>query len=350
MGFISGRYAPYLLMFLGLATSWVTDAASPLPSWRDDGAKARIVEFVKQVTREGSDSFVPPGERIAVFDNDGTLWSEKPMYFQMLYTADQVKRLFPEHPEWKTQQPFASILNGNLLSLLAQGSPGLEKMLTATHAGMSTDEFQRSVAHWIASAKNPVTGMFYRKMVFQPMLELLVYLRANGFKTYIVSGGGVDFLRVFSSSLYGIPPEQVIGSRLKARYKSRDGHPAIVKTDELAFLTDKQGKPLAINEFIGRRPVFAAGNSDGDLQMLEWTTSAAGPRFGMLIHHTDASREWAYDKKSDVGRLDKALKAAKPNGWLVVDMANDWRQVYPPEKSRGLTQGLVFPQPPAYQD
>ncbi|WP_445356212.1 HAD family hydrolase [Microbulbifer sp. EKSA008] len=323
--------------------------SSPLPSWQD-GVKAQIMAFVDKVTRKDRADFIPVGERIAVFDNDGTLWSEKPVYFQLLYAADEVKRLAPQHPEWKTQEPFASILKDDLSNLLGQGREGLEVMLTATHAGLSTDAFQRSVAQWLKSAKNPETGKHYSAMVFQPMLELLEYLRANGFKTYIVSGGGTDFIRVFSLELYGIPPEQVIGSRLKSRYENGGGHPYIVKLDKLAFLTDKQGKPIAINDVIGRRPVFAAGNSDGDLQMLEWTTAAKGPRFAMLIHHTDAKREWAYDKNSSVGRLDKALQAAKANSWLVVDMAKDWRTVFPPEEKDQSSQGPLIPQVPAYQD
>ncbi|WP_444944441.1 HAD family hydrolase [Microbulbifer sp. ZKSA006] len=324
--------------------------SSPLPSWRDHGAKARIVAFVDRVTQRGSADFIPVNERIAVFDNDGTLWSEKPAYFQLLYAADEVKRLAPQHPEWKTQEPFASILKDSLSDLLGQGREGLEVMLTATHTGLSTEAFQSSVAQWIKTAKNPLTGQHYRAMVFLPMLELLAYLRSKGFKTYIVSGGGTDFIRVFSWELYGIPPEQVIGSRLKSRYENGGGNPRIVKLDELAFLTDKQGKPIAINDFIGRRPVFAVGNSDGDLQMLEWTTGAKGARLAMLIHHTDAKREWAYDKDSAVGRLDKALQAAKANGWLVVDMAKDWQQVFPPELKKLSSKGPVIPQAPAYRD
>ncbi|BBM03092.1 haloacid dehalogenase [Microbulbifer sp. GL-2] len=290
------------------------------------------MSFVEKVTKNGGDGFVTTEQRIAVFDNDGTLWAEKPAYFQLLFAMDEVKRLAPEHPEWKTEQPFAAILNDDMVTLLAQGRSGLEEIIGATHANMTGEEFNKVVASWLETARNPLTGKHYRDMYYQPMRELLGYLRANGFKTYIVSGGGADFIRVFSERLYGIPPEQVIGSRLKARYMEDNGKPQVINTDEVEFVNDKEGKPIGISQMIGRRPIFAVGNSDGDLQMLEWTTTGKGSRFGMLIHHTDAKREWAYDRRSRVGRLDKALKAAKPNGWTVVDMAKDWKVVFPKEQ------------------
>jgi len=303
--------------------------STPLPSWNSTAAKSAIVAFVYKVTQVDSADFIPLEQRIAVFDNDGTLWAEKPAYFQMLFAMDEVKRLAPEHPEWKTEQPFSAILNNDMTTLLAQGRSGLEKIIGATHADMTREEFNKVVVSWLETSKNPLTGQHYQDMYYQPMRELLNYLRENGFKTYIVSGGGADFIRVFSERLYGIPPEQVIGSRLKARYEENNGKPQIVTTDEVEFVNDKEGKPIGISQMIGRRPIFAAGNSDGDLQMLEWVTSGPGPRFGMLIHHTDAKREWAYDRKSRVGRLDRALKAAKPSGWIVVDMAKDWDVIFP---------------------
>lgn len=315
-----------------------------LPSWSDTATKKAIVSFVEKVTKDSGDGFIAPEQRIAVFDNDGTLWAEKPAYFQLLFATDEVKRLAPEHPEWETEQPFAAILNDDMITLLAQGRSGLEKIIGATHADMSREDFNKVVTSWLETARNPLTGQHYRDMYYQPMRELLDYLRANGFKTYIVSGGGADFIRVFSERLYGIPPEQVIGSRLKARYKEDNGKPQVITTDEVEFVNDKEGKPIGISQAIGRRPIFAVGNSDGDLQMLEWTTTGKGPRFGMLIHHTDANREWAYDRKSRVGRLDKALKAAKPNGWTVVDMAKDWDVIFPggqPEKKERKTTEKV---------
>ncbi|GAB2884862.1 HAD family hydrolase [Microbulbifer echini] len=310
-----------------------------LATWNNSAAKSAIVNFVDRVTQRDSPDYVPPEQRIAVFDNDGTLWAEKPAYFQLLFAKDEVTRLAPEHPEWKTEQPFAAILNEDMVSLLAQGKGGIEKMIGATHANMTREEFNRVVTSWLNTARNPLTGKHYRDMIYQPMGELLNYLRAKGFKTFIVSGGGTDFIRVFSESLYGIPPEQVIGSRLKARYENDDGHPRVIATDEVEFVNDKEGKPIGISQAIGRRPIFAVGNSDGDLQMLEWTTAGKGPRFGMLIHHTDAKREWAYDRKSRVGHLDKALKAAKYHNWTVVDMAKDWSVVFPPAKRTTSKRG-----------
>ncbi|WP_091511417.1 HAD family hydrolase [Microbulbifer yueqingensis] len=307
-------------------------AADPLPSWKDNGTKDAIMEFVAKVTREGGKDYLPPEQRIATFDNDGTLWAEKPIYFQLVYAVDKVREMAPEHPEWKDQEPFASILKGDPQKALEGGKPALMKLMAATHTGMTGEEFRSSVSEWLETARHPKTKKRYTEMVYQPMLELLRHLRANGFKTYIVSGGGIDFLRAFSEETYGIPPEQVVGSTLKAGYELRDGTPVLVKQAEVALIDDKEGKPVGIYQYIGRRPVFAAGNSDGDLQMLEYTTAGAGPSFGLLLHHTDSGREWAYDRHSAVGRLDKALKQAPEKGWTVVDMQDDWRVVFPFEK------------------
>jgi len=305
-------------------------AADPLPSWNQDSAPRKaLVAFVEKVTQEGSTDFVPPAERIAVFDNDGCLWSEQPFYFQAFYIFDRIKALAPQHPEWATEEPFASVLKGDVKSALAGGEHGLLAMAAATHAGLTSEEFSASVNDWLATAKHPVTDKAYTDMVYQPMLELLDYLRANGFKTFIVSGGGIDFMRPWAERIYGIPPEQIVGSSLKAAYEVRDGKPVIVKLPELNFIDDKAGKPVGIHQHIGRRPIFAAGNSDGDFQMLEWTTSGEGARFGLLVHHTDAEREFAYDRESPVGKLSKGLDEAPRRGWSVVDMKNDWKTIFP---------------------
>jgi phosphoglycolate phosphatase-like HAD superfamily hydrolase len=305
-------------------------AADPLPSWNQDSAPRKaLVAFVEKVTQEGSTDFVPPAERIAVFDNDGCLWSEQPFYFQAFYIFDRIKALAPQHPEWATEEPFASVLKGDVKSALAGGEHGLLAMAAATHAGLTSEEFSASVNDWLATAKHPVTDKAYTDMVYQPMLELLDYLRANGFKTFIVSGGGIDFMRPWAERVYGIPPEQIVGSSLKAAYEVRDGKPVIVKLPELNFIDDKAGKPVGIHQHIGRRPIFAAGNSDGDFQMLEWTTSGEGARFGLLVHHTDAEREFAYDRESPVGKLNKGLDEAPRRGWSVIDMKNDWKTIFP---------------------
>ncbi|MCB1090427.1 MAG: haloacid dehalogenase-like hydrolase, partial [Verrucomicrobiae bacterium] len=287
------------LYFFGLLL-WSASSilAEPLPSWNDTATKAAIVDFVAKVTTEGSPDFVPPAERIATFDNDGCLWSEQPMYFQAFYIFDRIKALAPEHPEWKDEEPFASVIKGNIAGSLAGGEKALLAMAMATHAGMTSEEFDQVVGDWLKTARHPKTGMAYNQMIFQPMVELLDYLRANGFKTFIVSGGGIDFLRVFAEDAYGVPPEQVVGSSIKAAYEVRDGVPVVVKVAELDFIDDKEGKPVGIHQHIGRRPIFAAGNSDGDFQMLEWTTAGKGARFGLLVHHTDAEREYAYDRES----------------------------------------------------
>ncbi|MCA9008677.1 MAG: haloacid dehalogenase-like hydrolase [Planctomycetaceae bacterium] len=304
-------------------------AADPLPSWNDGKAKQSIIDFVEKITQPDSPNFIPPAERIATFDNDGCLWTEQPMYFQAFFVFDRVKALAPQHPEWKTQEPFASILKGDIKSALAGGEHSLAQLVMATHAGMTTDEFEKIVTAWITTAKHPKTGKLYTEMVYQPMLEVLAYLRANGFKTFIVSGGGIEFMRPWSERVYGIPPEQVVGSSIKTKYEVRDGKPVLVRLPELNFIDDKEGKPVGIQQHIGRRPVMAFGNSDGDFQMLEWTTSGSGARFGLLVHHTDAQREFAYDRESSVGRLARGLDEAASRGWTVVDMKNDWKQVYP---------------------
>ena len=308
------------------------DATDPLPSWNDGKTKQSIVAFVEQVTTPGSREFVPPVERIATFDNDGTLWAEKPMYVQLLFALDRVKALAPQHPEWTSQEPFASLLKGDLKAALAGGDKALLEIVMATHAGMTTTEFEKIVKGWIATARHPTTKRPYTEMVYQPMLELLDYLRANGFKTFIVSGGGIEFMRPWSEAVYGVPPEQVVGSSIKTKFEMRDDGPVLVRLPEVSFIDDKEGKPVGINSHIGRRPIAAFGNSDGDLQMLQWTTGGQGARFGLLVHHTDAEREWAYDKDSAVGRLDEALVEAEAKGWTVVDMKQDWKAVYPPER------------------
>jgi phosphoglycolate phosphatase-like HAD superfamily hydrolase len=286
---------------------------------------------VNAAVSDGGPEFVPVAERIAVFDNDGTLWSEQPLYFQLQFALDQIVAQAPAHPEWETTEPFASVLAGDIEKALAEGDAAILALVMATHGGMSADDFQASVRSWLETARHPKLKRRYDRLIYQPMVELLVYLRANEFKTYIVSGGGIDFIRVFAQEAYGIPPEQVIGSRAKASYELRDGVPTIVKHGELEFLDDKADKPVAIHQIIGRRPVFAAGNSDGDFAMLEWTTAGAGPRFGLLVHHTDVEREWAYDRESHIGKLVRGLDEAAQRGWALADMAADWRQVFPAE-------------------
>jgi phosphoglycolate phosphatase-like HAD superfamily hydrolase len=313
-----------------IAISWTVPvlAQEPLPSWNDTAPKKAIMAFVERVTKQGSPDFVPPAERIATFDNDGTLWAEQPIYFQLVFAFDRVKLLAPEHPEWATMEPFASLLKGDLKGALAGGEPAIFQIVTVTHSGMTTDEFEKIVSDWITTAKNPITGRLYTEMVYQPMLELLAYLRANGFKTFIVSGGGIDFMRVFSERVYGIPPEQIVGSSGKLDFELRDGKPVLMKLPELNFNDDKGGKPVGIQMHIGRHPIAAFGNSDGDLQMLEWARQGAGVRFALIVHHTDAEREWAYDRNSSIGRLDKALDTAQAEGWTIVDMKDDWKRVF----------------------
>jgi hypothetical protein len=306
--------------------------SDPLPSWNAGAAKESILSFVRKATEAGGSDFIPVAERIATFDNDGTLWSEQPMYFQVFFIFDRVKELAPQHPEWKTKQPFQGILAGDMKAALATGEKGLVEMFGATSAGMTTEEFEAVVTKWMATAKHPRFHRPFNELVYQPMLELLSYLRANAFKTYIVSGGGIEFMRPWTERVYGIPPEQVVGSTSKLQYEVKDGQPAILRLPQIDFIDDKTGKPVGIQKHIGRRPVFAAGNSDGDQQMLEWTTAGKGTRFGMIVRHTDDKREWAYDRQSSIGRLDKALDEAMQKKWLVVDMKQDWKVIYPFEK------------------
>ena len=303
-------------------------SAEPLPSWNDTASKRAIVDFVQGVSTKDSPNYVPPAERIAVFDNDGTLWAEKPLYFQFLFAIDRVKTLAPEHPEWREQQLFKAVLEDDRDALAAAGKAGLLKLLMAAHAGITTEEFSEIARRWQDAARHPSLDRSYTELVYQPMLDLLEYLRDNGFKTYIVSGGGVDFLRVFAEEVYGIPPEQVIGSSIEIEYEVRDGLPLLARLPEVDFIDDKEGKPVAIHRHIGRRPIFAAGNSDGDYEMLKWTTSGDGPRFGLFVHHDDDSREWAYDRDSIVGKLDRGLDDANAHGWRLISMKNDWKLIY----------------------
>jgi len=300
-----------------------------LPSWNDGAAKEAIVSFVRATTTPGSPRFVPPTERIATFDNDGTLWAEQPLYFQLLFALDRVKTLAPKHPEWKTEEPFASLLKGDVNKALAGGEKAIAEIVMVTHAGTTTEEFERIVTDWIATAKHPKTGRLFTQMVYQPMLELLAYLRANGFKTFIVSGGGIEFMRPWTERVYGIPPEQVVGSSIKTKYEMRDGKPVLVRLPAIDFIDDKAGKPVGINSHIGRRPIAAFGNSDGDRQMLEWTQGGGGARLMMLVHHDDAAREWAYGPNSKIGTFSDSLMAeAKKQGWAVISMKSDWKRIF----------------------
>lgn len=321
------------LMLLAAAVAMPSPAGASekpaLASWNDTASRQAIVAFVTRVTTPGSKDFVPPAERIAVFDNDGTLWSEQPMYFPAFFVFDRIRELASHHPEWKETEPFASVLKEDYKAALMSGEKGILQMVMAAHAGVTTEEFEKIVQDWIATRRHPKTNKLLTDMVFQPMLELLDYLRAHDFKTYIVTGGGIEFMRPWSERVFGIPPEQVVGSSIKMKYEVRDGKPVIVKLPELNFIDDGPGKPLGIQHHIGRRPIFAAGNSDGDLQMLEWTTSGTGPRFAMYVHHDDADREWAYDRDSHIGKLDKGLDESAKRGWTVVSMKSDWNQIYP---------------------
>ncbi|MCX6878415.1 MAG: HAD family hydrolase [Verrucomicrobia bacterium] len=312
----------------GVAAALAARAAEALPSWNDGLAKNSVLQFVAKVTQADSPDWVPPGERIAVFDNDGTLWAEQPMYFQAFFVFDRVKALAPQHPEWQTQEPFASLLKGDLKAAMAGGEHAAGQLLMATHAGMTSEEFEKSVRDWIATARHPKTGRPFTEMVYQPMLELLAYLRANGFKTFIVTGGGIEFVRPWSERVYGIPPEQVIGSSIKTKFELRDGKPVLVRLPEVNFIDDGPGKPVGIQMHLGRRPLAAFGNSDGDLAMLQWTAGGRSPRFCLYVHHTDAEREWAYDRASSIGRLDEGLAEAQAKGWTVVDMKSDWKRVF----------------------
>jgi phosphoserine phosphatase len=320
--------APLLLLFLAVGAATLSAQDDPLPAWKPGPIKARVVEFVRRVTAAGTADYVPPAARIATFDNDGTLWAEQPMYVQLAFTVDRVKALAPEHPEWKDTQPFKAVLEGDLRGVAAGGERGAAELLAATHAGMTTDEFERIVGDWLARARHPRFQRPYTELVYQPMLEVLAYLRASGFKTFIVSGGGVEFMRPWAERVYGVPPEQVIGSSLKTRFELRPTGPVLVRLSELDFVDDGDGKPVGIEKFIGRRPIAAFGNSDGDLPMLQWTAAGTGPRLMLLVHHTDGEREWSYDRQSPIGRLDRALDEARTRGWVVVDMKRDWTRVF----------------------
>ena len=325
----SSRTARWLVLVGLLLSASSAHAADPLPSWSEGPTKKAVLEFVARVTTEGGPDYVVPAERIATFDNDGTLWAEQPLYFQFLFALDRVKQLAPSHPEWKDKEPFASLLKGDTKAALAQGEQAMLAIMAAAHSGITTAEFEQVVQAWFASAKHPKLKRPYTQLVYQPMLELLAFLREKSFKTFIVSGGGVEFMRAFAARVYGIPPEQVIGSAGKQAYELRDGKPVLVKLPAVDFVDDKEGKAIAIQRIIGRRPIAAFGNSDGDLQMLQWTCSGEGARFCLYVHHTDEKREWAYDRKSSIGQLDKGLDEARTKKWTLVDMKRDWKVIFP---------------------
>jgi haloacid dehalogenase-like hydrolase len=310
------------------ASAQAATSANPLPSWNDGATKQSILDFVAAVTREGSPDFMPPAERIATFDNDGTLWVEHPMYTQLTFVLDRVKVLAPQHPEWRDTQPFKAALEGDMKTLAATGEHGLMVLLMATHSGMTTNEFQKIVVDWIATARDPRFKRPYTELAYLPMIELLGFLRASGFKTFIVSGGGIEFMRPWTERVYGVPPEQVVGSSIKTKFQMRGGRPELFRLGEINFIDDNVGKPVGINEYIGRRPIAAFGNSDGDLEMLQWTTMTGGRRLGLIVHHTDAEREYAYDRDTSFGRLDEALDAAAINKWTVADMKSDWKRIF----------------------
>ena len=312
-----------------LAFTTIARANDPLPSWNDGSAKKSIIQFVTKVTTADSPDFVPVPERIATFDNDGTLWAEQPMYFQIQFALDRVTALAPQHPEWKTMEPLNHLVAGNTKAFMAGGEKSLMAAMAATHTGMTTEEFSKTVNDWITTARHPKLGKLYTDLVYLPMLELLVYLRANGFKTFIVSGGGIEFMRPWTERVYGIPPEQVVGSSGKLKFEMRDGKPVLMKLPEVNLIDDKEGKPVGIQMHIGRRPIAAFGNSDGDLQMLQWTTAGSGARFALIVHHNDAKREWDYDRTSPIGKLDKAWDEAIAKKWTVVSMKDDWNTVFP---------------------
>jgi phosphoglycolate phosphatase-like HAD superfamily hydrolase len=326
----------FLMFFVGMIGQLALAADDPLPSWNDCAAKQATIAFVEKVTKEGAPDFVEPELRIATFDNDGTLWCEKPMYFQELFAFDRIKAMAAQHPEWKDKEPYKAVLAGDLEAVAAQGEKSLLEIVSSTHAGMTVEDFHQIVRNWMHTARHPRFHRPYDQCIYQPMVEVLKYLRANQFKTFIVSGGGVEFMRPWVEGAYGIPPQQVIGSSGAVKYDWNDGKPMLVKEPKVEFIDDGPGKPVGINRFIGRHPIFAFGNSDGDLEMLQWTTkgpdSGPRPRIGLIVHHTDAEREYAYDRHSAVGKLDKALDAAPKEGWFVVSMKDDWKVIFPPEK------------------
>ena len=306
-----------------------TKVMDPLPLWNAGETKNSIIDFVNEVTDPASENFIEVADRIAAFDNDGNLWSEQPAYFQLFFAIDRVKQLADEHPEWKTQQPFKAVLENDLTTLAGFGEHGLIEIVMATHGNITTDEFETIVKEWLSTAKHPRFDRPYTQLVYQPMLELLDYLRSKDFKTFVVSGGGIEFMRPWVEEVYGIPRDQVVGSSIKTEFTIRDGEPVIMRLPEMDFIDDKEGKPVGIHRFIGRKPVFASGNSDGDLPMLQWTASGEGSRFMLYLHHTDGEREWAYDRESHIGRLDKGLDEAREKGWTVIDMKEDWKVIYP---------------------
>lgn len=329
---ISRRSALKIVAFTAASASVphaLAESSETLPSWAEGDAKARILEFVAATTTKGSPDFVEPAARIAVFDNDGTLWGEQPMYVQLAFALDRVKQLAPQHPEWQTTEPFKSVLSGDMAGVAASGERGLLELVAATHAGMSAEEFEKIVSDWIEGSRHPTSGKPYTAHIFQPMVELIDYLKANQFAVFIVSGGGVEFMRPWTERVYGIPPENVAGSSIKTKYELRDGHPAITRLPEIDFIDDGPGKPVGIHKFIGRRPIAAFGNSDGDFEMLEWTTTGPGRRFGLIVHHDDVQRENAYDRESHFGRLARGLDEASARGWTIVSIKNDWKVVYP---------------------
>jgi len=322
-----------LTVFLSLiSASCAQTRPDPLPSWNEGPSKRAVLDFISRTTTRGGKDFVPEDERIATFDNDGTLWVEQPMYTQMAFALDRVKQLAPSHPEWKDQQPFQAALAGDMKAVAASGEHGLMELIMATHAGMTTDEFERTITNWLATAQHPRFKRPYTECVYQPMLELLALLRASGFKNYIVSGGGVESMRPWAERVYGIPPEQVIGSTIKTKFEMQNGTPVLVRLPQLDFVDDKEGKPVAIERVIGRRPIAAFGNSDGDLQMLQWTAAGPGARLMLIVHHTDADREYAYDRQSSFGRLDKAMDEAAAKHWVLVSMKDDWKTIFAFEK------------------
>ena len=329
LGRINRCFQVCVFVLIGLGILAGVALADPLPSWNAGQTKQAIIKFVQAVTDKPSPQYVPPEQRIATFDNDGTLWCEQPMYFQGFFAFDRVKALAPQHPEWKERQPFKAVLENDMKALAASGEKGVMEIGMTTHAGMSTGEFEKIVKDWLAMAKHPRFNRPFTDLVYKPMLELLAYLRENGFKIYIVSGGGVEFMRPWTEKVYGIPPEHVVGSSIKMKFEMKDGKPVLTRLPEIDFVDDGPGKPVGIQKFIGRRPIAAFGNSDGDLQMLQWTAAGEGPRFTLLVHHTDAEREWVYDRQSPIGRLDKALDEAQNRGWTIVDMKKDWKRVFP---------------------
>lgn len=329
-----GRMAlPLAWLIVATACRQSLAADDPLPSWNKGPSKAAIITFVERVTTEGGKDFVKPAERIATFDNDGTLWCEQPMYFQVMFAFDRIKATAAAHPEWKDKEPYKWVLDGDMQKLAAQGEKALLEIMAATHSGMTVEEFHAIVRDWMKTARHPRFHRPYDQCIYQPMHEVLVYLRAKGFKTFIVSGGGIEFMRPWVGKAYGIPPQQVVGSSGVVKFEMREGAPMLLKEPKVEFVDDGPGKPVGINRFIGRRPLMAFGNSDGDLEMLQWTTAGRGARFGLIVHHTDAVREYAYDRDSKVGKLDKAWDEAVRKGWTLVDMKNDWKVIFPAESA-----------------